>query len=942
MLDAQAHSDGTGSLLDGVKLPDLSGSLRPTATGRAGTAAGPADWRQQLHRLAPLGLPLLPIGAGAESKGPINPAKGGGLVGWETAAYSAQQIQGMPKRVRGVGFRTGAGRVAIDVDGATGVELCIRQGCDPAEAQTWRIDRDTDPNRLKLCFTVTPEQADQLGELITKAHTKPAVKDADGKVTEKAEAVEVFHHTGKQVVVLGEHVVSGGNYGWPAGHGPEALAPIPPNWWALVLAIKAKELGLSTGPTQTPLKPLTASARPTPATDLPPRPETAITDALTKVPTFTHGEGRRAELVDLALRLWAEVGRDRAYELLAEHSPGLRDMKGYFNTEPTKIHHGSLWPWLREKYGVDIKRHDLGSQRQAAEQDAAVGGFRVWTEDELAAEWAREVARRQQQAKPEPELQSYGQLIATTLQAIRDAEEDAEMEARAELKHRFRVSDEQIGTALFKRHSAEKVQKVAATHDSVDMTHVEQLDYLMDGWILKGDLMLTYGSYGTGKTTLALAKLHAHVTGTNLLDRDTPCTPGKGLFIATDSGTGPLKKAMQDLRMDPDNSTLMAPGHPDQRIWVWGHEPGQGQSSWVCDIHGVIRLEQFIKKHGITYVVIDSAKSVSSAAGWSYTSNESVAALLKYLREGVAQPHGCCIEFLSHDGTEKGSHSGAKKWAEDPSMVCALTPALNPDTNQFEGVIAEFRKDRAAHVDARRTLRFGLNDGRLELHPDVEVVSSCADAVLTILWEAHQRGVSSVSGRELKAEAVARFNRSHKTVENTLGKITGTGKGPNPSPVVRPRHGAYALSPKEIQKRAGGEQPLPNRTLSLTGGVSSKPTAAQGVWTPPIETPDGGFGGLPIPPIPPVGVSIGGSQIAGHDSDLGEIPPGGEGIPPQGEPENRPAPAWLPLALELRDANPGQPPAVLVNLLYAKGVPGVTGAAIKAALADHDQQQLNP
>jgi len=329
----------------------------------------------------------------------------------------------------------------------------------------------------------------------------------------------------------------------------------------------------------------------------------------------------------------------------------------------------------------------------------------------------------------------------------------------------------------------------------------------------------------------------------------------------------------------------MTPGHPDQRIWVWGHEPGQGQASWICDIHGVIRLEQFIKTRGITYVVIDSAKSVSSPAGWSYISNDSVKALYKYLREGVAQPNGCCIEFLSHDGTEKGSHSGARAWAEDPSMVCMLKPAINPETNKFDGVIAEFKKDRAAHVDARRTLRFGLNDGRLELHPDVEVVGSCAEAVMTILWEAHQRGVSSVSGRELKSEAVAKYNRSHKTVENTLGKITGTGKGPKPSPVIRPKHGAYALAPAEIQRRMAGEAATPNRSLSLMGGVSSKQTAAQGVLAPPIGSPDGGFGGLPIPPIPPMGVSIGGDQIADHHSDLTEPPPDGGSTPPETAPD---------------------------------------------------------
>ena len=479
-------------------------------------------------------------------------------------------------------------------------------------------------------------------------------------------------------------------------------------------------------------------------------------------------------------------------------------------------------------------------------------------------------------------------MIATTLQAIRDGQEDAEMAARAELKNRFKISDEQIGTALFKRHSAEHVQIAAATHDSVDMAKVEQLDYLLDGWIPRGDVVLTYGAFGSGKTTLALAKMQAHVTGKNLLDRDTPCTPGRALFIATDSGTGPLKKAMDDLRLDPDSSTLMKPGHPEQRIWVWGHEPDQGHSAWVCDIHGVIRLEQFIRKHEITYVVIDSAKSVSSPAGWSYCSNESVKALIQYLRQGVAKPTGCCLEFLSHDGTAQGSHSGAKAWAEDPSMVCALEPAIDPETKQFTGMIAKFLKDRASVINPRRTLRFGLNDGRLELHPEVEVVSSCTDVVLTILWEADQRGVTSVHGRELKAEALARYNRSHKTVENTLGKITGTGAGPNPSKVIRPRHGAYALAPKELAKRVGAAEADPYRDQVILGGVSTKTLAAQSINPPPIETPIGGFGGFESPHQTPMGESMGGDQTPVRASDSPNTPPDIGTTPLESDPEEEP------------------------------------------------------
>lgn len=98
----------------------------------------------------------------------------------------------------------------------------------------------------------------------------------------------------------------------------------------------------------------------------------------------------------------------------------------------------------------------------------------------------------------------------------------------------------------------------------------------------------------------------------------------------------------------------------------------RGHRSWACDFQGVIELEAWIRKYGLKLVVIDSAKSVSSAAGWSYTSNESVKAILTYLRECICEPLGCSISILSHDGTAKGSHSGAKAWAEDPSMVISL------------------------------------------------------------------------------------------------------------------------------------------------------------------------------------------------------------------------------------------------------------------------------
>lgn len=221
--------------------PQQVGATAAAATGKSHVAA---DWRQELHRLTPLALPLLPCGAGEEKKGPIDPSTGYGLTGWTEAAFTVPQILAMNGVVRSVGTRTGSGLLALDIDGATALELCLAHGCDPQQARTWQVHRDTDPCRLKVLWRLTSEQQQELGELKTKAQTKEPTRADSGKVIDKGEAVELFHQGGSQVLLLGQHVPSGGRYLWPDGCGPEALAPIPPAWWELVLAIAAGELGI--------------------------------------------------------------------------------------------------------------------------------------------------------------------------------------------------------------------------------------------------------------------------------------------------------------------------------------------------------------------------------------------------------------------------------------------------------------------------------------------------------------------------------------------------------------------------------------------------------------------------------------------------------------------------------------------------------------------------
>ena len=188
------------------------------------------SWLSDLQRLQPLqsDLALLPVGWGSGGKAPM-------LTGWQHhPGHTIAELQGTAG-IRAVGARTGlltGPLLCFDFDGETSFDLDLQ----PWDVTTWQVHRDTDPWRLKVLFRPTPEQITQLPsqpdgsvEFQAKTLTAPAGPNAKG------EALEVFFDGGRQVILLGQHPSSGGNYTWPAGLGPEQLSPPPEEWWAHTL-----------------------------------------------------------------------------------------------------------------------------------------------------------------------------------------------------------------------------------------------------------------------------------------------------------------------------------------------------------------------------------------------------------------------------------------------------------------------------------------------------------------------------------------------------------------------------------------------------------------------------------------------------------------------------------------------------------------------------------
>ena len=86
---------------------------------------------------------------------------------------------------------------------------------------------------------------------------------------------------------------------------------------------------------------------------------------------------------------------------------------------------------------------------------------------------------------PESEESTFTELILELLDVIRADDLNEEMSLRADIKGLFKLTPEQVNSALFKRLSNGKLKKNPIVQDSVDLSKVKPLCYSMDGWLLE-------------------------------------------------------------------------------------------------------------------------------------------------------------------------------------------------------------------------------------------------------------------------------------------------------------------------------------------------------------------------------------------------------------------------------------------------------------------------
>jgi len=368
--------------------------------------------------------------------------------------------------------------------------------------------------------------------------------------------------------------------------------------------------------------------------------------------------------------------------------------------------------------------------------------------------------------KPATPALKWGGIISCMLQAIVDGNKDLEMELRATIMNAYRRSDQQVDAALFKLHTRNVAGiKETVKRNGLDLSIIKASDWLITGFVIKNDLTLMYGTAGSGKIKGALGLANALIQGVGFLDHQINITPGRVLFIASDSGGAqPLVSALQDMNMIDQPEYREG---PSKRFYVWASDPDQGMLAWDVSLANCIELQSFVVKNKIDLVIIDSAKAVFSSIGIDYSDNNLVTAVLTYFKQVICA--STSVIFINHDGRDKGAAAGAKAWKEIPSIVHQIK---RPDDKNNEGA-KSFREWTCVknRLGGERQFHYLLADGVLVVTQATEVIGSCIDEVLRCF---HDSSAGEMSLNDFRQRLAPPFSLG--TIKNTLTNAVNCSK----------------------------------------------------------------------------------------------------------------------------------------------------------------------
>ena len=371
-----------------------------------------------------------------------------------------------------------------------------------------------------------------------------------------------------------------------------------------------------------------------------------------------------------------------------------------------------------------------------------------WTKDEVRFQ-------ADQQEKPK---RKKSELMKDLLEHAKNENSDDYAEDFAEMEIRFRRSPIEINNDLLNqlRNSyGQKNYKVGL----VDMSKVKDLEYLLEGFLVRGENHQIFAGAGMGKTSLLAGMIRAGYKGVGFLNQTRHRDPFRTLWVSCDGGSSRWKAVYDDMGLDPS------------MVDTIGADREQGLTNWKWTIPNLIKLRSQLEKKDKNYglVVFDPVKGMMSSTGFKYTDNEHADSICQFLREIIAEPFGVAVVLLNHLSTDGTAGSGAKRWGEAVAVNVEIKKVMmGQEENDKERKLCIWKDP----IGGRKVFDYKKEDRIFVPVYKSDNVGDCFNAMKKHLVEVNFQDGKSVFSRTELLEGLKNYSRAHvdRTIKEHLAK----------------------------------------------------------------------------------------------------------------------------------------------------------------------------